>query len=304
MKRILITCLSLICSLQVSFGQIDFLGFGKVAQEGQTLFRDIPPNRPIEEVKDTSLQKVMLGFRNTDINSISEYLSPSLCKEVGKIDSLLDIHEQKYNSKDSVFLQENLGVTIFSNKEIGDLWIEYYFYMENRKPLIYGINVNGVTFPGRSDVPKRIYNRLRLESLSPQESYNLYQELIDTLTVEITEKCNNPIPKRRRTELSNSYGNLSWFALNLGKNKEAVKAARKGLELNPSNVWINTNLALGLAQLGEIEEAKAIYTKFKDVIWRDETLKDFYLIDIQEVEKNGIEIKYKDKIVKLINSFH
>jgi len=294
----------------ISVGQIGYHEFGEVFPDDVMFVEDIGEHEILENIKDTIKQNIMLGFRNTDINSIQAYLSPKLQTEVKTIDSLLNTYETEYNSVDSVYLLENsgylfgqsgtTGITKFSHKLLGELSLAYQYYRIGNRTIINRISVNGKEFPSELSTVSMLKSKIENTELSNKEKFDAYQSLLEFISPKEGEKYNDFYLPESPNELSRLNGNLSWYAINIGENEIAVSAATKGLLLDPSNEWINTNLALGLAQSNRLDEALNIYTKLKNKPYRDKIFKEVFLADIEEVEANGIKVKCKKKIIKIL----
>lgn len=308
MRVILIIALSIIASNLIS--QINYDEFGEVFPDDVMFAEDIGSHEKIEDIKDTIKQKLMIGFRNTDINSIKEFLSPKLQSEVLSIDSLLNLFEVKFNSVDSIFLFENSGyavgstgtiaITKFSNKSLGNLSIEYQYYCPGGQTIVNRISINGKEFPSELTTISKLRSKTRDNGLTIREKFDAYHQLLKLISANEGQKYNDFYIPESANELSRLNGNLSWYAINLGNNAVAVSAAKKGLSLNPSNVWINTNLALGLAQNDKIDEAIEIYERLMNEPYREKTFREVFLADVEEVESNGIKVKNKEKIIEVL----
>jgi tetratricopeptide (TPR) repeat protein len=101
--------------------------------------------------------------------------------------------------------------------------------------------------------------------------------------------------------LAIAYGGLSWLELLDRRPSEAVSAAVKGLEADPTQVWIKTNLAHGYLLDDQVEKATAIYVENKDVIldgtrsFADAVREDFKLL-----REKGITHAAMDRIEQLL----
>jgi len=84
------------------------------------------------------------------------------------------------------------------------------------------------------------------------------------------------------------YGSLAWYQLFVRQFAEAEQSARAGLAKDPSEEWINTNLALALLYQDKWEAAKQIYEKLKDKPYNDSTYLTTFLEDLEALEKEGI----------------
>ena len=300
-----------ILAINFSFGQINYHEFGQVFPDDVMFVEDIGPHEKLEDVKDSIKQELMVGFRKTDINSIKELLSPKLQNEVLVMDSLLNSYEVKFNSVDSVYLFENSGyavgltgtiaITKFSNKSIGNLSMEYQYYCPRGKTIVNRISINGIEFPSELITISKLRSKIQDRELSDKEKFDTYHQLLQLISTNDGERYNDFYIPESNGELSRLNGNLSWHALIIGENAIAVSAAKKGLSLNPSNLWINTNLALGLAQNDRLDEAILIYTKLMNEPYRDKTFQEVFLADIEAVESRGIEVKNKEKIIEILS---
>ncbi|MGD0694448.1 MAG: tetratricopeptide repeat protein [Terriglobia bacterium] len=85
------------------------------------------------------------------------------------------------------------------------------------------------------------------------------------------------------------YLRLSWYALFNRDFGGAIAYANKGIEIDPANLWIYTNLAHGFLLTNQFERATQIYTRYKGIklssgsYWEEALLKDF-----QDLEDAGI----------------
>ncbi|MCB0565841.1 MAG: tetratricopeptide repeat protein, partial [Phaeodactylibacter sp.] len=103
------------------------------------------------------------------------------------------------------------------------------------------------------------------------------------------------------SRLSNACGGLSWHQLFNRRFAEAEQAARQGLDLAPSQEWINTNLALSLLFQGKYEEAEVLYLGFKDKPYGDSTYSKAFLEDLNALEEAGITHPDVGKVRALLN---
>ncbi len=62
-----------------------------------------------------------------------------------------------------------------------------------------------------------------------------------------------------KDDLVSAYGNLSFGQEEAGNFEQGVEAAKAGLQLDPSQAWIEENEGSGLLLSGHPEEAKAVY---------------------------------------------
>ncbi|AUP81229.1 tetratricopeptide repeat protein [Flavivirga eckloniae] len=104
-----------------------------------------------------------------------------------------------------------------------------------------------------------------------------------------------------RKSLSANYGNLSWYALLTKDFKLSENSAKEGLNMDPSQKWINTNLALSLILQDKYESGREIYLRLKDKPYRKANYSKTFLEDITTLQKAGITHPDFKKIVKLLN---
>ncbi|MEZ5044178.1 MAG: tetratricopeptide repeat protein [Saprospiraceae bacterium] len=130
------------------------------------------------------------------------------------------------------------------------------------------------------------------------EKIQLQQQIVQ-MVADIWEA--HPDNEGIQTYLSNAYGMLAWYALFAQQFEMAEQAARNGLEIDPSQQWINTNLALGLLFQGEYEQAKAVYEQFKDQPFNQNMdFKTAFLQDLTDLEAAGITHPDLEKVRKLL----
>jgi tetratricopeptide (TPR) repeat protein len=75
-----------------------------------------------------------------------------------------------------------------------------------------------------------------------------------------------------KADLVSAYGNLSFGQEEAGNFVQGVEAAKAGLNLDPSQAWIEENEGSGLLLNGHPEEAKTLYMKIKDIQWHNAPL--------------------------------
>ncbi|GAB3019086.1 nSTAND1 domain-containing NTPase [Spirosoma pulveris] len=107
------------------------------------------------------------------------------------------------------------------------------------------------------------------------------------------------------------YGSLAFYQTIEGNYDEAIKTARKGVQLKPDDKtiptdWIKSNLALALLMVGQLEEAKAIYQAYEDkpytsyryrvsnILFRQAFLDD--LVELEDSQKNNLSAEQKKRI--------
>jgi hypothetical protein len=126
---------------------------------------------------------------------------------------------------------------------------------------------------------------------------NSYQnkEAFYTEIIAIADKYKN---SQSQHDLSIDFGNLAFYSLFVKKFDNALDYAIKGLQLDSTNDYIYTNLALGYLFTNQFDKAEEVYNRFKDKIRFDnQTLfKDSFKQDFRDLETNGIINESDDKI--------
>ncbi len=97
------------------------------------------------------------------------------------------------------------------------------------------------------------------------------------------------------------HGNLSWYYILEGKGGEAIKHAKKGLDLSYGKAkWINVNLIIAYFIERETEKGLELFLKLKEERYKEKTIKDMLTADIKELEKKGFIFPNKMEITKVI----
>lgn len=135
-------------------------------------------------------------------------------------------------------------------------------------------------------------NDFQQRVLRQEEVTKLFQQIAETL----------PTDKELTNLIAQEHGSLAWYQLFNRQFTEAENSARQGLRLDPSEEWINTNLALALLYQGKLEDAKAIYLQFKDQTYGEATYQEVFLEDLNALENEGITHPEVATIRALLNS--
>jgi tetratricopeptide (TPR) repeat protein len=121
---------------------------------------------------------------------------------------------------------------------------------------------------------------------------NIYARLAETLNM-----------PEARTESSKAWGALSRYLLFANQPEKAVGASRKGLETDPSEVWINTNLAHGHLFCGKYAQAEKIYLDHWTAVLDDGRRFDQAVMDdFKELRHSGIMHPDMERIEKQLTS--
>ena len=100
-----------------------------------------------------------------------------------------------------------------------------------------------------------------------------------------------------------AFGVLSWYQLLSRDPQSAASSARKGLALDPGQVWIKTNLAHALLFTGQLAEAINIYAAERHTKLGDQRIfQDAVLDDFDKFEKRAVTHADVAKIRALYNS--
>lgn len=99
----------------------------------------------------------------------------------------------------------------------------------------------------------------------------------------------HPNNLRIKRFLSQNYGSLSWYCLFDKDFKGAETAARRGLELDQTEIWIITNLANASLLQGRYAEAENIYKQFKGQSYDEErSWSQVFLEDLDALAAAGV----------------
>ncbi len=105
--------------------------------------------------------------------------------------------------------------------------------------------------------------------------------------------------ERNKEDYSITIGSHSFCCMFMQEFSKAEQYAREGIEVDPTQTFIYSNLAPSLLFQGKYKEAEEIYKKYKL------ELKDSFLSDFEQFETEGIipEIYQSDveKIKQLLN---
>jgi hypothetical protein len=106
--------------------------------------------------------------------------------------------------------------------------------------------------------------------------------------------------------LSSHYNSLGWQCIMTKRFENTVRYIKKSIELNENNVYAYGNLPHAYLFTGQIEKAKELYLKWKDLPFDKEadypTFKDAFLGDFKEFEKAGIRNENIKGIIELLNA--
>lgn len=126
------------------------------------------------------------------------------------------------------------------------------------------------------------------------DAERLYQEELG-----INNALAGALPDEYNSHVARTYGNLSNHAILVKDFAKAADYARKGLAIDDSRLFIQANLAAALLFMGQTEQAREIYKKYRV------ELKETFLDDFSQFDQLGIipdEARESvNSIIKLIN---
>ena len=126
------------------------------------------------------------------------------------------------------------------------------------------------------------------------KQYDINEELLPLLKIEYNQKSS-----MYGQFYSTTLGNHSFCCIFMQEFSKAEQYAREGIEVDPTQTFIYSNLASSLLFQGKYNDAEKIYKQYKT------ELKDSFLSDFEQFEEAGIiPSKYKsdvEKIKQLLN---
>ena len=147
-------------------------------------------------------------------------------------------------------------------------------------------------------VQKRIDNTLDLEiKLQSENDLNIMisiqRQIIDSLNQIFIDF---PVNRRLLLKMAEAYGSVAGYYLFNQQYEEAETSALKGLELDDSEAWINSYLALSLLYQNKHKKALKIYEKFIDFQYDGMEMRDIFIEDLDAMEQGGNDHKNNSKI--------
>lgn len=139
----------------------------------------------------------------------------------------------------------------------------------------------------------------KIDSSSNSQKFNFQKTALDKALTFYSSY--NFIPESKMY-LSQIYGTLSFFAILNREFKYAQISAEKGLELDDSQTWILTNLALAYLFQDEYKSAEKLYVLLKDQNYQGTSFKSAFLNDFSDLEKEGISHPDIEKIKAILNN--
>ena len=114
--------------------------------------------------------------------------------------------------------------------------------------------------------------------------------ILSEAALEIYDVFYKEDPDTYASSLSNKYGTSSYYALFVRQPQQAIEKGLRGLELDPSQLWIKTNLGHGYLYTNQFDKAMETYQSLLDKPTGDpeQSFKDILEEDFMELEKRGI----------------
>lgn len=110
----------------------------------------------------------------------------------------------------------------------------------------------------------------------------------------------DPVFQKKPDELAFAYETLSYLQTFNGLPKEAIASAKKGLEINPNQVWLKLDLAHAYLFNGDYDSAADLYIKHKDTAMeKGKTFKDYVLDDFKRLKEAKVTHPDMEKIEAL-----
>lgn len=100
-----------------------------------------------------------------------------------------------------------------------------------------------------------------------------------------------------KTALAQFWGNLSWASVRAGGTQTAEACAQMGLALDPTQTWIQVNLAHSYLLSGRIQDAQNLYSTIKTQQWQGHPLSEDIRNDFAELRSLGLGRSEMDGIL-------
>jgi len=137
------------------------------------------------------------------------------------------------------------------------------------------------------------------DSGRPVDALATYREELRIAALFLQQHPKSPRTKAELSRVAQTIGNLAYQLVLEGKFSSALEASELATALMPDVVWMQTNRAHALMFADRIEEARAIYFRYRgqksqaDKLWEDDIRNDF-----AELRKRGLSHPLMDEIEK------
>ena len=202
-------------------------------------------------------------------------------------------------SKDGNHIYDPCIAAIYNG--LGNIYMSYQSYTESEQMYLESLIIRRRLFKEnfmiyKFDFEVTLYSLSLLYDMTDEhdKQYDIYEEFIPLLKCDYQD--NGDVYK---TDYSTTLGNHSFCCIFMQEFSKAEQYAREGIEVDPTQTFIYSNLASSLLFQGKYNDAEIIYKQYKT------ELKDSFLSDFEEFEEAGIiPSKYKsdvEKIKQLLN---
>lgn len=101
-------------------------------------------------------------------------------------------------------------------------------------------------------------------------------------------------------EFDIALGNLGWAYYCIEELEQCVYYSKKAISLNPDAFYAKFNLALAKLRLGEIDEAKRLYSKYYEESVQKEIDLNGAISDLEDLKSRNILVEESSFILKEI----
>ena len=206
---------------------------------------------------------------------------------------LLNVYQKEMETTAGSSSYKNKAIPLLKNAE---QWNE-------REPDSYNYNFNKTRLEEFESVFKNgdskaiiqgdylddIENRLSGLLANDKDTINIVprlEQIINELEVSYKKNSHN---EKLNSLLANTYGSISWYYIFRKQFLKTLESAKRGLVIDSTQIWINSNLALGYLSQGKLREAEEIYAKYKDFGFDDQrSFKDVFVDDLHTLREANI----------------
>jgi tetratricopeptide (TPR) repeat protein len=123
--------------------------------------------------------------------------------------------------------------------------------------------------------------------------------------IQLDERMYKDNPKETKEDFAQHLNSLGWYYLLNRQFTKAETLFKKGIEINSSNVYLQSNIPHILLFLGKTKKAMQLYLELKDKEFDKEagyaTFKDAFMSDFTDFEKQGMDKSLFVQIKKALN---
>ncbi len=254
------------------------------------------------------------GIYNVEVNSISNRSYPELSHFLPR--TYYDQYQEAIKNNDLIASQRELEkilliipnnpYALYKLSQLALLRNKNFFSLDHKKNPALDEFVQAVNFVLSNQNSSIIKNLgQEINTLIVYDTYSNYSDYFfnnGNYEKAIENKKSSLNYTKSKEDKSSIYGALSWYYLFIKNYDSSIESALKGLELDQSQIWINTNLAHAYLLKGDFERAKTIYLEFKDTtMYSNMTWNEIIFKDFKDLRESGIESKHFDRIAKLLD---